>query len=68
MRDELDNTQELIELLEAGGIRSLCLAKDSGREDVFLLSPDIISQLRQKRTIMLNHWTDIQDYLTSPFK
>jgi hypothetical protein len=68
MRDELDNTQELIGLLQQGGIHSLCLAKDAKHEDVFLLGPDIIDQLKKKRKIMLDHWTDIQDYLTSPFK
>jgi hypothetical protein len=68
MREELDNTQNLIGLLQSGGIHSLCLAKDSRHEDCFLLGPNIIEQLKRKRKIMLNHWTDIEDYLTSPFK
>ena len=68
MRDELDNTQELINILEHGGISSLCLAKDAAHEDCFLLGPNIIEQLKKKRKIMLDHWLDIQDYLTTPFR
>jgi hypothetical protein len=68
MRDELDNTQELINMLEHGGISSLSLAKDTAHEDCFLLGPNIIEQLKKKRKIMLDHWLDIQDYLTTPFK
>ena len=68
MRDELDNTQELINILQHGGISSLCLAKDTAHEDCFLLGPNIIEQLKKKRKIMLDHWLDIQDYLTTPFR
>jgi hypothetical protein len=68
MRDELDNTQELINILQHGGISSLCLAKDAAHEDCFLLAPNIIDQLKRKRKIMLDHWLDIQDYLTTPFR
>ena len=68
MRDELDNTQELIELLQNGGMNLLCHANDAMHEDTFLLGPDLIDQLKKKRKIMLDHWRDIEDYLTSPFK
>jgi len=68
MRDELDNTQELINILHQGGISSLCIAKDNAHEDCFLLGPNIIDQLKKKRKIMLDHWLDIQDYLTTPFR
>ena len=67
-RDELDNTQELIEILDNGGMEMLTYAKDPKYEDRFVLGPDLIKQLKKKRKIMLDHWTDIQDYLTSPFK
>jgi hypothetical protein len=67
-RDELDNTQELIDILEKGGMDLLSYAKDSKYEDRFVLGPDLIQQLKKKRRIMLDHWTDIEDYLTSPFK
>jgi hypothetical protein len=68
MRDELDNTSELTEVLQQGGINLLCLAKDNAHEDCFLLGPDIIAQLRNKQKIMLSHWRDIEDYMTTPFK
>ncbi|KPL09790.1 MAG: hypothetical protein AMS26_22405, partial [Bacteroides sp. SM23_62] len=68
MRDELDNTQDLIDLLEDGGMAFICHADDPKYEDTFLLSPDLIEQLKKKRKIMLDHWTDIEDYMTMPFK
>ncbi|PID91839.1 MAG: hypothetical protein CSA96_06310 [Bacteroidetes bacterium] len=68
MRDELDNTQELIDLLEAGGMKFIAHAEDPEHEDTFLLGPDLVDQLRMKRKIMLAHWTDIEGYMTSPFK
>ena len=68
MRDELDNTAELENILEHGGLNVICLAKDNAHEDCFLLNPDIIGQLKKKRKIMIDHWRDIEDYMTSPFK
>jgi hypothetical protein len=68
MRDELDNTVELTDLLVRGGTDVICLAKDTAHEDCFLLNPDIIGQLKKKRRIMIDHWRDIEDYLTTPFK
>jgi hypothetical protein len=68
MRDELDNAQELEALLSRGGIRIVCHAKDAVHEDTFLLGPDLIAQLKKKRRVMLNHWRDIEDYMTTPFK
>lgn len=68
MRDELDNTAVLIDLLQKGGAGQLCLAKDAAHEDTFLLGPGLPGQVRQKRKIMLDHWTDIEDYMASPFK
>jgi hypothetical protein len=68
MRDELDNTVELAELLERSGTDVICLAKDNAHEDCFLLNPDLIGQLKKKRRIMIDHWRDIEDYMTSPFK
>ena len=67
-RDELDNTQELIDILEKGGMGLLVYANDAKYEDRFVLGPDLVKQLKKKRKIMLDHWTDIEDYLASPFK
>lgn len=68
MRDELDNTQDLIDILNDGGMESVCHAKDKAHEDTFLLGPDLIEQLKMKRKIMLRHWTDIEGYLATPLK
>jgi hypothetical protein len=68
MRDELDNTQELIDLLEDGGMDFISHADDPEHEDTFLLGPDLIDQLKLKRKIMLDHWTDIEGYMATPFK
>ena len=68
-RDELDNTQELIDVLEKGGMDLLIYAKDPKYEETWgFTGPDLVKQLKKKRTIMLDHWRDIEDYLTSPFK
>ncbi len=68
MRDELDNAQELESLLQHGGMELMCVSKDARHEDTFLLGPDLMTQIKKKRKIMLDHWLDIQDYLASPFK
>ena len=68
MRDEFDNTNELIELLENGGLELVAMAKDPRYEDTFLLGPDLIQQLNNKARIMRAHWLDVQDYLAPPHK
>jgi hypothetical protein len=68
-RDELDNTAELINLLQKrGGLDLITYAKDPLYEDRFVLGPDLVQQLKKKRKVMLDHWTDIEGYLASPFK
>lgn len=68
MRDELDNTQQLIELLQSGGMDLICHATDLQYEDTFVLGPDLIRQLKLKMKVMLRHWTDIEKYMATPFK
>ncbi len=68
MRDELDNTQELIQLLQSGGMDLICHARDPKYEDTFVLGPDLIGQLKLKMKVMLRHWTDIEKYMATPFK
>lgn len=68
MRDELDNTNELIELLEKGGSKLIVIAGSGTYEDRFMLGPDLVGQLKKKRKIMWDHWQDIEDYLASPLK
>lgn len=68
MRDELDNTQEMIELLQSGGMDLIYHATDPKYEDTFVLGPDLIGQLKLKMKVMLRHWTDIEKYMATPFK
>lgn len=68
MRDELDNTERLISLLQNGGLELLGRAKDDQHTDIFLLEPDVLDSLKRKTQVMLAHWRDIDDYLASPMK
>ena len=53
MRDELDNTLELIDILENGGMELVSHASPPFPEDTFLLGADLIEQLKMKRKVML---------------
>jgi hypothetical protein len=68
MRDELDNTGNLIQLFQSGGINQVLTASDPADEDPFLLGPGLVEQLRQKRQIMRRHWLDAESYLSTPHK
>ena len=68
LRDEYDNTLELIRLLENGGLQHVARAGDSKHEDTFLLGPDFLNQVNEKKRLMREHWTDIGKYLVSPLK
>jgi hypothetical protein len=68
MRDELDNTTELIDLLKNGGMNQILTAADPADEDPFLLGPDLVNQLTRKCQIMRRHWLDAEQYLSTPHK
>ena len=68
MRDELDNSAEMIELLKRGGPGILSHAKDPADEDTFLLGPNVIEQIERKRQLMREHWLDAEEYLYTPNK
>jgi hypothetical protein len=68
MRDEIDNTRALADLLDGGGMRRLIAATDAADEDTFMLGPDIAAQLRRKIAIMRRHWLDPAAYLAPPAK
>jgi hypothetical protein len=68
MRDELDNTNELIRILENGGLAILATAKEAPYADMFFLEPDLVDSLKKKVKIMLDHWLDVEKYLASPMK
>jgi hypothetical protein len=58
MRAEIDNSQEMIRLLESAPGPLIETAGTAGDEDIFLLNPDLAGQLRRKIKIMLAHERD----------
>jgi hypothetical protein len=67
-RDEFDNTNELLEVVESGGLNLIAHARDPRQEDTFLMGPDVAGALRQKARLMRREWLDVEHYLTSPLK
>ena len=65
-RRELDNTAELIRLLNDGGLSYLAHARKAEDEDTFLLGPNLLQTLEMKRQMMRKHWLDAQQYIASP--
>jgi hypothetical protein len=59
-RDELENVEELIGVLERGGRDVIVTARAREDEDTFTLGPNIIEDLKKKRAAMLRHWADVQ--------
>ena len=57
-RAEIDNTLEIIRLIEGRERQMLVAAPTPELEDIFLLSPEITSQLRRKIAIMEAHRLD----------
>ncbi len=67
IRDELDNTLELIGLMEEeGSDQILVRTNEPEDEDTFILGPDVVEQLRKKRRIMLAHWRDFDRLYLPP--
>ncbi|MGB7297606.1 MAG: hypothetical protein WBC70_18670, partial [Candidatus Aminicenantales bacterium] len=58
-RNEIDNINELVGLLEKSPIPLIELAPLKEEEDIFLIGPDIVEQLRKKVRIMLRHQLDV---------
>lgn len=56
-RSEIDNAYRLADLIE-GHEKELLQIAAPGQEDIFVLSPDIVSQIRKKAEIMLDHQLD----------
>jgi hypothetical protein len=57
-RAEIDNTYELIRILESASQPVLVQVKDQAQKDVFLFGPDLIGELKRKAETMLNHQMD----------
>ena len=64
-RDEFDNTNEMLALLERGGADLVGRAGSAREEDVFLLGPDLAGALRKKADLMREHWLDGRRYLST---
>lgn len=60
MRWELDNTNELIKILEEAGFPLILTAPTKEMECAFLIGPDLIDQLKKKVQITLKHWRDAE--------
>ncbi len=58
-RNEIDNINELIELLESSKVPLVELAPTMAEEDIFLIGPNIVEQLRKKIQITLKHQLDV---------
>ncbi|MCE9614512.1 MAG: hypothetical protein K8T26_09565 [Lentisphaerae bacterium] len=60
MRWELDNTNELIKILEEAKFPIILTARNKAEECAFLIGPDLIDQLKKKVQITLKHWRDAE--------
>lgn len=59
-RREIDNSSVLIDLLQSQKAPLIELAKTSEEENIRMLGPDLIDQLRKKVKIMIAHWEDYE--------
>jgi hypothetical protein len=58
-RRDIDNTNELIRLLETGRVPLVQTAPTKEEEDIFTLGPDLIDQLKKKVAITLKHQLEV---------
>jgi hypothetical protein len=65
-RSEIDNTAILIKLLGNDPGKYLRIATSPTEEDISLLGPDIINQLRIKLEVMNSHWEDYKRIFSTP--
>ena len=56
-RAEIDNTYELIHILE-GCLEEVILCTEPDKEDIFVYSTEFVDQLKRKAGIMLDHMND----------
>lgn len=66
MQDEFDNANELIRVLENGGLKLVVRAADEKHEDTFLLGPEFLSHVKRKVKLMRKHWRDVDLFFASP--
>jgi hypothetical protein len=58
-RHDIDNTNELIRLLETSRVPLVLTAPTKAEEDIFTLGPDLIDQLKKKVAITLKHQLEV---------
>ncbi len=58
-RHDIDNTNELIRLLETSRVPLVLTAPTKEEEDIFILGPDLIDQLKKKVAITLKHQLEV---------
>ena len=68
MRDELDNTNELLALFKERGTDHIFHAEDNRYQSPFLFGPDLVGDLEKKIRVMRDHWLDVERYLAPPHK
>jgi hypothetical protein len=66
VRQEIDNTALLIQLLESTDQIILDLAPTKKEEDIRRLGPDVVDQLKIKLRIMNSRWLDYNRLFTTP--
>ena len=59
-REELDNITELVELIESQTEAVIAIAPTAEEENVFLFGPNLLTALKHKMTVMLDHWQDYE--------
>ncbi len=65
-REDLDNTTDLLNLLEANDGLVLMQTNTAEDESVFMYGPNLADQLRHKQQVMLDHWHEYEElYPTS---
>jgi hypothetical protein len=58
-RHDIDNTNELIRLLETSRVPLVYTAPTKQEEEIFTLGPDLIDQLKKKVAITIKHQLEV---------
>jgi hypothetical protein len=65
-RAEMDNTAQLIELLESTDQPIIAIASNPRNEDSFHYGPNLVDTLKKKLRIMRAHWCDYDRFFNRP--
>jgi hypothetical protein len=66
LRAEIDNTESLIRILKNSNFPVLDQSSKKGEEDIFILSKDLIPQLKKKISISRARWLDYNRLCAQP--